>query len=85
MTGFYRDGYCRTDAMDASRHVVAAIVTQEFLNFTRSLGNDLETPRPDYDFPGLKPGDHWCLCAQSSRVRSAYLFRSVNWHAVASY
>jgi hypothetical protein len=64
MTGFYRDGYCRTDAMDAGRHVVAAVLTQEFLDFTRSRGNDLQTPRPDSDFPGLKPGDRWCLCAQ---------------------
>jgi hypothetical protein len=64
MTGFYRDGYCRTDAMDAGRHVVAAVLTQEFLDFTRLRGNDLQTPRPDYGFPGLKPGDRWCLCAQ---------------------
>lgn len=63
MTGFYRDGYCRTGEADTGSHVVAAVVTQEFLDFTRSRGNDLQTPRPMYDFPGLKPGDGWCLCA----------------------
>ncbi|MCE2927982.1 MAG: DUF2237 domain-containing protein [Rickettsiales bacterium] len=62
-TGFYRDGYCRTGAHDTGRHVVAAMVTEEFLAFTKSRGNDLSTPRPEYDFPGLKPGDRWCLCA----------------------
>lgn len=63
MTGFYRDGYCRTGPADTGSHVVAARVTQEFLEFTKSRGNDLQTPRPMYDFPGLKPGDGWCLCA----------------------
>ncbi|MBU6362493.1 MAG: DUF2237 family protein [Chloroflexi bacterium] len=62
-TGFYRDGYCRTGEADTGRHVVAAIVTQEFLEFTKSRGNDLQTPRPMVDFPGLKAGDRWCLCA----------------------
>jgi uncharacterized protein len=63
MTGFYRDGFCRTDDQDAGRHVICAIMTEPFLNFTRSRGNDLSTPRPEYRFPGLKPGDRWCLCA----------------------
>jgi len=63
MTGFYRDGYCRTGADDKGTHVVAAIVTDEFLRFTKSRGNDLQTPRPELRFPGLKPGDRWCLCA----------------------
>jgi uncharacterized protein (DUF2237 family) len=63
MTGFYRDGYCKTGEADTGSHVVAAIVTQEFLDFTKSRGNDLQTPRPMYDFPGLKAGDRWCLCA----------------------
>lgn len=63
MTGFYRDGYCRTGAADTGSHVVAAIVTEEFLAFTKSRGNDLQTPRPEYHFPGLKAGDGWCLCA----------------------
>jgi uncharacterized protein (DUF2237 family) len=63
MTGFYRDGYCKTGDADTGSHVVAAIVTQAFLEFTKSRGNDLQTPRPMYDFPGLKAGDGWCLCA----------------------
>lgn len=63
VTGFYRDGFCRTDEQDAGRHVICAIMTEPFLNFTRSRGNDLSTPRPEYQFPGLKPGDRWCLCA----------------------
>jgi uncharacterized protein (DUF2237 family) len=63
MTGFFRDGFCRTVAEDRGTHVVCAVVTREFLDFTRSRGNDLSTPRPEFDFPGLKPGDGWCLCA----------------------
>lgn len=63
LTGFYRDGFCRTDEQDQGRHVVCAIMTEAFLTFTRQRGNDLTTPRPDYQFPGLKPGDRWCLCA----------------------
>lgn len=63
LTGFYRDGLCRTDENDGGRHVVCAIMTAEFLTFTASRGNDLGTPRPEYGFPGLKPGDRWCLCA----------------------
>jgi hypothetical protein len=63
MTGFFRDGFCRTGPADTGSHVVAARVTEEFLAFTRSRGNDLQTPRPMYDFPGLKAGDGWCLCA----------------------
>ena len=63
MTGFYRDGLCRTDALDEGRHVVCAQMTEEFLVFSKAAGNDLSTPRPEYDFPGLKAGDFWCLCA----------------------
>ncbi len=63
MTGFFRDGFCRTDEHDYGRHVVCAIVTDEFLKFSRAMGNDLITPRPEYRFPGLKHGDKWCLCA----------------------
>lgn len=63
MTGFFRDGYCHTNQMDHGTHVVCAIVTEEFLAFTRARGNDLSTPRPEFNFPGLKPGDGWCLCA----------------------
>lgn len=61
-TGFYRDGYCRTDAHDHGRHVICAELTDAFLQFTREQGNDLITPRPEFDFPGLKAGDRWCLC-----------------------
>jgi uncharacterized protein (DUF2237 family) len=63
MTGFYRDGKCNTGGGDMGAHVVCAQMTEEFLTFTKSRGNDLSTPVPMYDFPGLKPGDRWCLCA----------------------
>ncbi|MGK7958319.1 MAG: DUF2237 family protein [Crocosphaera sp.] len=63
MTGYYRDGYCRTGGQDFGVHVVCAQVTTEFLTFTKQQGNDLSTPIPAYHFPGLKPGDRWCLCA----------------------
>lgn len=63
MTGYYRDGYCNTGPTDAGTHVVAAFITQEFLDFTTLRGNDLQTPIPEYNFRGLKPGDGWCLCA----------------------
>ena len=64
LTGFYRDGCCTTDAHDAGSHVVCAKVTQEFLDFSLTVGNDLSTPRPEYRFVGLKAGDRWCLCAR---------------------
>lgn len=63
LTGFYRDGICQTGPTDHGTHVVCATLTQDFLEFTKSRGNDLSTPRPGWDFPGLKPGDKWCLCA----------------------
>ncbi|MEA5623422.1 DUF2237 domain-containing protein [Nostoc sp. UHCC 0251] len=63
MTGFYRDGFCRTGGQDFGSHVVCAQVTSEFLEYTKSHGNDLSTPVPNSNFPGLKPGDRWCLCA----------------------
>ncbi|MEH2124653.1 DUF2237 family protein [Nostoc sp.] len=63
MTGFHRDGFCRTGGQDFGSHVVCAQVTSEFLEFTKSQGNDLSTAVPDFNFPGLKPGDRWCLCA----------------------
>ena len=63
MTGFYRDGYCRTGEEDSGTHVVAAIVDQKFLDYTKSKGNDLQTPNLAFGFVGLKPGDRWCLCA----------------------
>lgn len=63
VTGFFRGGYCNTNQMDQGMHVVCAVVTEEFLGFTKSRGNDLSTPRPEFQFPGLKAGDGWCLCA----------------------
>ncbi len=61
-TGVYRDGYCHTDSMDIGTHVVCAQVTEKFLRFSLMQGNDLLTPVPHWDFPGLKEGDMWCLC-----------------------
>ena len=69
MTGFFRDGCCSTGPQDAGSHTVCATMTAEFLAFTAERGNDLSTPRPEYNFPGLQPGDRWCLCA--SRWREA--------------
>jgi uncharacterized protein (DUF2237 family) len=63
LTGFYRDGCCRTGPEDLGSHTVCAVVTAEFLRFSAEHGNDLSTPRPEYQFPGLQPGDRWCLCA----------------------
>ena len=63
MTGYFRDGFCRTTETDRGRHVVACIVNEKFLHFTRQMGNDLSSPNPIYNFPGLKPGDKWCVCA----------------------
>lgn len=62
LTGFYRDGFCNTGAGDVGLHVVCAEVTREFLDFSRARGNDLSTPNPMFEFPGLEPGDRWCLC-----------------------
>jgi uncharacterized protein (DUF2237 family) len=64
VTGFYRDGYCRTGPGDYGNHTVCIQVTEEFLEFSQARGNDLSTPRPEYDFPGLKEGDQWCLCVE---------------------
>ncbi len=63
MTGFYRDGCCNTGPADAGMHTVCCVVTAEFLEASARLGNDLSTPAPQYGFPGLKPGDRWCVCA----------------------
>lgn len=63
MTGFFRDGACNTCAADQGSHTVCAVMTAEFLAFSKYIGNDLSTPRPEYQFAGLKPGDRWCLCA----------------------
>lgn len=70
MTGFYRDGRCVTGPQDGGKHVICAQVTEAFLLFSKSRGNDLINPMPAYGFPGLKPGDRWCLCA--SRWQEAY-------------
>tara|TARA_Y100000022_G_scaffold87469_1_gene75345 strand:+ start:1660 stop:2037 length:378 start_codon:yes stop_codon:yes gene_type:complete len=63
LTGWRRDGYCNTDDFDHGSHVVCCEVTEAFLKFSKERGNDLSTPRPEFNFPGLKEGDRWCLCA----------------------
>lgn len=63
VTGFFRDGKCNTCDEDVGSHTVCVDVSREFLNFSQSRGNDLSTPKPEFDFPGLRPGDSWCLCA----------------------
>jgi uncharacterized protein len=63
LTGFFRNGCCDTDNHDRGLHTVCVILTDEFLKFSLEVGNDLSTPRPEFDFPGLKPGQKWCLCA----------------------
>ena len=63
MSGFFRDGCCRTDPEDRGRHTVCARMTEDFPEFSAAQGNDLSTPRPEFGFPGLRPGDRWCLCA----------------------
>lgn len=63
LTGFFRNGACDTCAEDQGSHTVCAIMTAEFLAYSKYVGNDLSTPRPEFNFPGLKPGDRWCLCA----------------------
>jgi len=69
-TGFYRNGCCDTSMADVGSHTVCAVMTAEFLAFSRAAGNDLSTPRPEFGFAGLKPGDRWCLCA--ARFLEAY-------------
>jgi uncharacterized protein (DUF2237 family) len=70
MTGFFRNGCCDTSPMDRGSHTVCAVMTEAFLAFSKSRGNDLSTPRPEFGFAGLKPGDRWCLCA--ARWQEAY-------------
>jgi uncharacterized protein (DUF2237 family) len=77
LTGFYRDGCCNTGPEDMGRHTVCAIVTAEFLEFSREHGNDLITPAPQFGFPGLKPGDRWCLCL--ARWLEAYQAGKAPW------
>jgi uncharacterized protein len=71
MTGYYRDGHCRTDETDQGSHTVCTKVTAEFLAFSKKIGNDLSTPHPEFGFPGLKPGDKWCVCV--SRWEEAFM------------
>ncbi len=84
MTGFYRDGCCKTGGNDYGTHTVCAQITEEFLAFTRSRGNDLSTPNPMYNFPGLKAGDFWCLCVsrwmEALKVGKAPKIRLVSTH-----
>ena len=70
ITGFFRDGFCHTDEMDRGLHIVCSLMTEDFLSFSKSRGNDLSTPRPEFSFPGLKAGDSWCVCAE--RWKEAY-------------
>jgi uncharacterized protein (DUF2237 family) len=63
LTGWFRDGYCHADPGDLGRHTVCCVVNESFLTYSRAQGNDLSTPMPAYNFPGLRPGDHWCVCA----------------------
>ena len=63
LTGYFRDGCCNTDETDRGKHTVCVEVTSDFLTFSKAVGNDLSTPRPEWGFPGLKTGDKWCLCA----------------------
>ena len=64
ITGFFRDGFCHTDKLDRGLHIVCSLITIEFLSFSKSRGNDLSTPRPEFNFPGLNEGDSWCVCAE---------------------
>jgi hypothetical protein len=70
LTGFYRDGFCNTGSDDHGLHIVCIVATKEFLEFSKARGNDLSTPVEEWGFPGLKPGDKWCLCAL--RWKEAY-------------
>ena len=88
MTGFYRDGRCTTGPQDIGLHLVCAEMTSEFLTFSRAAGNDLSTPVPEYGFPGLKPGDCWCLCvtrwqeALEANVAPPVLLAATHEHAI---
>ena len=70
LTGFFRDGCCNTSEEDLGSHTICVVLTAQFLQFSKVRGNDLPTPRPEFDFPGLNPGDRWCLCA--ARWREAF-------------
>lgn len=88
LTGYFRDGCCRTTNEDTGTHVICAVMTEDFLRFSASKGNDLSTPIPEYGFPGLKPGDHWCLCvlrwveALSEGMAPLVVLESTSYHAL---
>ena len=70
ITGYFRDGFCHTDTHDRGLHIICSFITDDFLSFSKARGNDLSTPRPEFNFPGLKEGDSWCVCAE--RWKEAY-------------
>ena len=70
ITGFFRNGFCHSDELDRGLHIVCSLITDDFLRFSKSRGNDLSTPRPEFNFPGLVEGDSWCVCAE--RWKEAY-------------
>lgn len=88
LTGYFRDGCCRTTNEDTGTHVICAVMTEDFLRFSASKGNDLGMPIPEYGFPGLKPGDHWCLCvlrwveALSEGMAPLVVLESTSYHAL---
>lgn len=90
LTGFFRDGCCKTNTDDVGTHVICAIMTEEFLEFSLSQGNDLMTPLPEAGFPGLKPGDQWCVCvlrwseAYLAGVAPYVVLESTNYNALDS-
>ena len=88
LTGYFRDGCCKTNADDTGTHVVCAVMNKDFLDFSISRGNDLKTPKPEWGFPGLKPGDQWCLCAMrwvealSAGVAPLVVLESTNYNTL---
>jgi uncharacterized protein (DUF2237 family) len=88
LTGFFRDGCCKTNEEDVGTHVICTVMTEEFLEFSSSRGNDLSTPIPEWGFPGLKPGDQWCLCALrwveafAAGAAPLVVLESSNYHAL---
>ncbi|MDQ9170371.1 DUF2237 domain-containing protein [Oxalobacteraceae bacterium R-40] len=88
LTGYFRDGCCRTTNEDSGTHVICAVMTDDFLRFSASKGNDLSTPIPEFGFPGLKPGDQWCLCvmrwveALSEGMAPLVVLESTSYHAL---
>lgn len=82
LTGYFRDGTCRTNSQDLGNHSLCVQMSEEFLSFTKKLGNDLTTPSPRYQFPGLKPGDYWCVCASRwLEAKSNGIITKVKWES----